>query len=245
MQACAFCYSAGMTLRLHHCFILASPGAPEAEQLAAIGLAEGPANTHPGQGTANRRFFFADHTLELLFLRDQAEAREGPARRLRLAQRHADAQASPFGLVFESTDKDNTPPISGWPYRAEYLPSHQHFLVGHNSEQLAEPLCICMPSGLKSPALAPAAVNSEYELGEIRISLPTISGSATLTQLASCDRLSLQFGQPQLLEIRLHHRQQDWQHDLRPRLPLILRCQREVRGGNDPDCPARRIQDSG
>ena len=226
MQACAFCYSAGMTLRLHHCFILAKPGAPEAEQLAATGLVEGPANTHPGQGTANRRFFFADHTLELLFLRDDEEARKGPARRLRLSQRQADEQASPFGLVFESMDSGNTRPISGWPYRAQYLPPEQFFLVGHNSEQLAEPLCICMPGGLKSQALTPAAVNSEFKLGEICVSLPTISGSATLTQLASCEGLSLQFGRPHLLEIRLHHRRQSWEHDLRPGLPLILRCER-------------------
>ena len=229
MRACAFCYSAGVTLRLHHCFILAKPGAAEADRIAAIGLIEGPANRHPGQGTANRRFFFADHTLELLFLQDEAEARNGPARRLRLAQRQANEQASPFGLVFESMNDGSSPAISGWPYRASYLAPEQHFLVGHNSEQLAEPLCICMPVGLRSPALKPAEVNSEFELGEIRISLPTISGSATLTQLASCDRLSLQFGQPHLLEIRLHHRRQSWEYDLRPGLPLILSCHRGTR----------------
>jgi len=226
MQACAFCYSAGMTLRLHHCFILVKPGAPEAVQLTAIGLTEGPVNSHPGQGTANRRFFFADHTLELLFLRDEAESRNGPAHRLRLAQRQADEQASPFGLVFESTDDDNSLPISGWRYRASYLPPEQYFLVGHNSAQLAEPLCICMPSGLTGPALTTDTANSAFELDELRISLPTIAGSATLSQLASCDRLSLQFGRPHLMEIRLRHPQQSWEYDMRPALPLVLRCER-------------------
>ena len=170
MQVCAFCYSAGMTLRLHHFFILTDPGAAGADRIAAIGLAEGPANRHPGQGTANRRFFFANHTLELLYVCDEAEAREGPARRLRLAQRQADAQASPFGLVFESMENGDNPAISGWPYRAPYLPPGQHFLVGHNSEQMAEPLCICMPAGLNplgtggvNPAVyIPPTVPDEY-----------------------------------------------------------------------------------
>jgi hypothetical protein len=40
--------------------------APEAERIAAFGLCEGPSNVHPGQGTANRRFFFRNAMLELL-----------------------------------------------------------------------------------------------------------------------------------------------------------------------------------
>jgi hypothetical protein len=47
-----------MTIKLHHFFIIAEPGAPEADLLSGIGLIEGTRNDHPGQGTANRRFFF-------------------------------------------------------------------------------------------------------------------------------------------------------------------------------------------
>ena len=46
------------TMHLDHIFIRARPGAPEAEALKAFGLTEGSPNRHPGQGTANRRFFF-------------------------------------------------------------------------------------------------------------------------------------------------------------------------------------------
>jgi len=41
-----------------HLFVCANLGAPEADSLIAFGLTEGAPNVHPGQGTANRRFFF-------------------------------------------------------------------------------------------------------------------------------------------------------------------------------------------
>jgi hypothetical protein len=49
-----------MRIELDHLFVCASPGAPEAEKLVEFGLQEGPPNQHPGQGTANRRFSFAN-----------------------------------------------------------------------------------------------------------------------------------------------------------------------------------------
>ena len=47
-----------MAFELDHVFICAAAGAPEAASLIAFGLTEGTPNTHPGQGTANRRFFY-------------------------------------------------------------------------------------------------------------------------------------------------------------------------------------------
>ncbi len=44
---------------LDHLFLCCSEGAPEAATLVRRGPTEGSSNTHPGQGTANRRFFFS------------------------------------------------------------------------------------------------------------------------------------------------------------------------------------------
>jgi hypothetical protein len=55
-----------MTIALDHFFILTEPGSPQADLVSGIGLKEGASNNHPGQGTANRRFFFSNSTLELL-----------------------------------------------------------------------------------------------------------------------------------------------------------------------------------
>ncbi len=63
-----------MPFELDHFFICTDVGAPAAAALMALGFVEGAPNTHPGQGTANRRFFFDNAMLELLWVHDEAEA---------------------------------------------------------------------------------------------------------------------------------------------------------------------------
>lgn len=88
-----------MKLSLDHFFILTKPGAHEAERLLELGLTEGPANTHPGQGTANRRFYFANNMLELLYVNNEQEAINGPAKNLHFVERMKNPAASPFGII--------------------------------------------------------------------------------------------------------------------------------------------------
>ncbi len=70
-----------MRLELEHLFVCAAPGAPEADALVQLGLREGPPNTHPGQATANRRFFFFNAMVEFLWVNDLREAQSKGARR--------------------------------------------------------------------------------------------------------------------------------------------------------------------
>jgi hypothetical protein len=64
-----------MQIELDHLFVCAAPGAPEAEKFVQFGLHEGPPNQHRGQGTACRRFPFANAMIELLWVSDAGEAR--------------------------------------------------------------------------------------------------------------------------------------------------------------------------
>jgi hypothetical protein len=48
--------------------------------MVKFGLLEGSSNAHPGQGTANRRFFFDNFMLELLWVTNPAEARTWESR---------------------------------------------------------------------------------------------------------------------------------------------------------------------
>jgi len=64
-----------VTVELDHVFVCTALDAPEADLLVAFGLAEGTLNTHPGQGTANCRFYFRNALLELGWTRDEREAR--------------------------------------------------------------------------------------------------------------------------------------------------------------------------
>jgi len=64
-----------MMVELDHVFVCVAPEAPEADTLAAFGLVEGAPNTHPGQGTANRRFYFRNAMLELVWVEHEDETR--------------------------------------------------------------------------------------------------------------------------------------------------------------------------
>ena len=56
-------------------FVCIAVGTPEADRLVAFGLNEVTRKSHPGQGIANRRFFFYNAMLELLWVHDEHETR--------------------------------------------------------------------------------------------------------------------------------------------------------------------------
>jgi hypothetical protein len=113
-------------MELDHVFILCDRGAPGAEALRRLGVREGSGNTHPGQGTACRRFFFANAYLELLWVEDEAEASSEPAKRTRLLDRWAlrRAGACPFGVITRPTldELDGPAPFPTRRYTPSYLP---------------------------------------------------------------------------------------------------------------------------
>src|SRR5258707_15698256 len=89
---------ARMRIELDHVFVCTAPGAPEAEEFVRFGLREGPPNRHPGQGTANRRFAFANAMIELLWVDEAEEAQSECSRRTQLWERWSgrESRASPF-----------------------------------------------------------------------------------------------------------------------------------------------------
>jgi hypothetical protein len=134
---------------LDHLFLWASAGAPEASGLAALGLTEGQPNRHPGQGTACRRFFFANSYLELLWVESPEEARGEAAGPLRLWERRSGrgAGGSPFGVILRPAPPGGpAPPFPAWECRPPYLPLGTAFHVGTNAACVEEPLLFYFPA---------------------------------------------------------------------------------------------------
>lgn len=130
-----------MTFGLHHVFVCVSQGAPEGEMLLAAGLTEGSPNTHPGQGTANRRFFFESGFLELLYVHDELEAQSDLTGPTQLWHRWSerDKNANPFGICLSSSrgiEKDM--PFTSREYRPSYLPEGRYMLFADRLH-LSEP----------------------------------------------------------------------------------------------------------
>lgn len=148
-----------MALHLHHVFICTLVGAPEAQGLLDAGIVEGSPNTHPGQGTANRRFFFERGFLELLWVRDEREARSPLVAPTKLWDRWAERcqKANPFGICLSSAQGvDSKLPFPAWPYQPDYLPGERRILFA-DSMPLSEPEVFVLdwPQAQSSPSTEP------------------------------------------------------------------------------------------
>lgn len=107
-----------MSLELDHVFCFITPEADEAVSLERAGFVVAPQHDHAGQGTSNRRIFFPDNYLELIFLRDRNEAESNP---LHLQQR-ADwlfRGGCPFGVVLRG-EVPTAEKAQYWPYEPRY-----------------------------------------------------------------------------------------------------------------------------
>ena len=148
-----------MALHVHHVFICTAVGAPEAEGLLDVGLVEGSPNTHPGQGTANRRFFFERGFLELLWVHDEREAQSPLVAPTKLWDRWAarGRAANPFGICLSSAEGvDSNLPFPTWSYRPDYLPDQRRILFA-DGMPLSEPEIFILdwPQAQSSPRTEP------------------------------------------------------------------------------------------
>ncbi|MEM9005642.1 MAG: VOC family protein [Cyanobacteria bacterium P01_F01_bin.86] len=212
-----------MNLELDHVFILVEPEAQVADNLLALGWQEGGGNTHPGQGTANRRVYFANGMVEFLWVRDAHEANTGPGRDLRFPERSHNPQASPFGAIFvpRHSPMGQAMPFPGWHYQPDYFPPPKGFHVGANSQNLLEPLCFYFP--FHDPGVPrPQPQRNSQRITDVVISTPSTDTHGVLALASRCDRLSIQSASEHLIEITLDHGALGQTQDFRPAMPVIL-----------------------
>lgn len=218
-------------MELDHIFICARPGAPEGDVLKKFGLVEGTPNAHPGQGTANRRFFFRNAYLELLFLDNAAEAQSELTRPMQLHERLTanDSPICPFGIAFRSssTDEKNAP-FPSWPYHPHYLPPQLQIDVGQGAP-LSEPLWLFMefasrPDAMPEEKLQPMAHRPPLrEITSIKLTLPDSHRLSTpATCAAQLPGFDIVGGDGYLMEICFDGCGSADQHDFRPLLPLLF-----------------------
>ena len=221
-----------MAVELDHVFVCTEFGAPEADRLAALGLAEGAPNRHPGQGTRTRRFFVHNAMLELLWVDDEAEARSPACAPLRLWERwrYAATGYSPFGVCVRPR-QGHAPgpalPFATWPYRPPYLPPGLHIDIATGTAP-GEPLLFALGAGERPDALVagrgqPLAHPGGFrEITRLCITLPgpmpALSGAARALQEAGV--VGFVPGQAHLAEIELDHGRAGQRADFRPVLPL-------------------------
>lgn len=215
-----------MNLELDHVFILVKPEARVADLLIAQGFEEGTQNIHPGQGTANRRFFFANVMLEFIWVHDVAEATNGAGRDLLFPERDINPNASPFGVILRQKDGVNLEtsemPFNGWSYQPTYFEPPNAFHVGANSTNIFEPLCIYVPFSLPKSSANKGKINSSFLINNVCIHVPSTDRNEVLEAVDRADRLSIKYGKEHLMEIVLNDRSLGKVVDFRPEIPLIM-----------------------
>ena len=219
-------------MEVDHIFICVPPGAKEAELLMDFGFKEGSANIHPGQGTANRRFFFDNVMIELLFLTNADEARSKLTRPTMLYERltSEDDKVSPFGICFRPAEGDDKRQarFPCWAYRPTYLPPDLHIDVGNTP--IDEPMWFFLPFASRPDQSARCRneprshANGISELSSIEITSPKAGDLSTTAEIVSV-RQNIKFlsGENHLLSLGFNDFQSGLVKDFRPDLPLVIK----------------------
>jgi Glyoxalase-like domain len=214
-----------MQLELDHLFICTAPGAPEAEKLVDFGLHEGPPNQHPGQGTACRRFSFANAMIELLWVRDASESQSESTKRTLLWERWSDRQnnASPFGICVRPVHaEDKGSPFLAWDYRPVYLPNTLSMQIGEAGVE--EPMWIHLSFMRRAQReqCFTEHPNGVREITRLTLATPTPLQSNASQKIIESGVLATRTGATSLLEIEFDGHRREEHEDFRPHLPVIF-----------------------
>lgn len=219
-----------MAVELDHVFVLTRPGAPEADRLVELGLAEGEPNTHPGQGTANSRFFFHNAMLEFLWVHDEVEAARPPASGTRLLERWRGrgTGACPFGICLRPSGHGAAElPFPAWEYRPPYLPDGLAIHVAKNAELIDQPFLFYMPF-LKPPTASAAPQPMEHALGFREVTACRVHGPGCadgrepMASVARAGAVRFVRDDEHLLVIGFDGEGRGKSMDFRPDLPLVF-----------------------
>lgn len=221
-------------LQLDHVFVFTRLGAsPVASCLQQAGFTEGSRATHPGQGTSNRRFFFNNAYLELIWVDNESEVRSPLIAKTQLWERSnwQTMGRSPFGVSLRQISRiqpDKSFPT--WDYLAPYLPPQTSIYIADNNEHHNEPLIFIYPPGVRPDSKPDSIreplnhVNGASEITKVTITLPEIvilsEAAKILLELGIVHFIR---GKNQMMEITLDHSRQGKTLDLRPHAPLVVK----------------------
>ncbi|KAA8995234.1 VOC family protein [Affinibrenneria salicis] len=217
-------------MEIDHVFICSGDNARYADLLVQSGFREGSANVHPGQGTANRRFFFDNAFIELIYADGAQQGQENAQDRTHILRRIAcdDGSLSPFGVGLRpSAPTEKTPAFPYDVYQPDYLPAGLEVDIG--IAPLSEPLWFFMNFSGRPDRFAPdkrQPLNHPCGARQLTSLALTMRGpaepSAPARRLQQDGVLSLASGAEHVMRLTFDHQRQRQQQDFRPYLPLVI-----------------------
>ena len=217
-------------MELNHLFLFTNAPEQAAEALRRFGLTEGMPNTHPGQGTSCRRFFFHNAYLEILTVSSEEEIKRPAIAPTKLWERshYQKTGYSPFGICFRS----HTPVFEeGWHYHPPYLPEGLYLNVAPNTDHPSEPMLFELPFANTAPKDYPPDRQQPLqhdegfnEITKVTLTLPTTKTlSPSLQQVINHSSVAVVEGVDYSVEVEFDYSKQKKVQDFSPLIPLTIR----------------------
>jgi hypothetical protein len=132
---------------IDHIFIFTDNNGKIAEELVSFGFIEGSSRVHAGQGTSNRKFYFDNFFLEILWVHNDAEIKSELIKPIGLWQRaeYKRNNFSPYGLCIVNTDNTNKLFEYAFNYQPEYFPKGMTIEILKNESQPQLPWTFRLP----------------------------------------------------------------------------------------------------
>ncbi len=130
-----------------HIFIFSTQTGKEADDLVRFGFTEGSSRVHSGQGTMNRKFYFENFFLEILWVHDKTEIQNDVTAPTKLWERSQFAinDYSPFGLCFVNTEATDLLFQEAKQYQPNYFPKGMSIDIITNEAQPQLPWTFRLP----------------------------------------------------------------------------------------------------
>lgn len=132
---------------IDHIFIFTADKGKVADKLVEFGLVEGSNRVHVGQGTANRKFYFDNFFLEILWVHNENEIMSDLVKPTGLWQRadYNKNNFSPYGLCIVNNDESNGLFENSFTYQPDYFPSGMTIEILKNENQPQLPWTFRLP----------------------------------------------------------------------------------------------------
>lgn len=132
---------------IDHIFIFTDDEGKVADKLVEFGLVEGSSRVHVGQGTTNRKFYFDNFFLEILWVHNENEIKSDLIKPTGLWQRadYKRNEFSPYGLCIVNSDENNRLFENSFKYQPDYFPNGMTIEILKNENQPQLPWTFRLP----------------------------------------------------------------------------------------------------
>lgn len=134
-------------MNIDHIFIFCDCNGRVADDLVHFGLTEGSSRIHVGQGTTNRKFYFENFFLEILWVHNESELSSKQTKPTGLWRRanFKTNNFSPFGLCLVNMDDTDVLFKNAFKYQPDYFPKGMAIDILKNEKQRDLPWTFRLP----------------------------------------------------------------------------------------------------